>query len=318
MAIKGIDVSGNNGTIDWNKVKKDDIKFAILRCGYGMDMMSQDDSQYEKNISECERLKIPYGIYIFSYANTVEKAKSEAQHTLRLVKGYKKPVLGIWYDIEDNKTSGAVGKTTLTNIINTYCNIIKNAGYDVGIYANKNWLDNKIEKQIKNNYQIWVAQYNNKCTYEGKYVIWQYSSKGKVNGIKGNVDMNYLYNGNLLKNGQLNTIVKNTTKGTKKDRIKSLQTSLNKDFNCELVIDGIIGKLTTKAIKSHYLKYYTSGNFVKWVQTQLKRKGYDIGKCGIDGRYGKDTEKAVKKYQKAKGLTIDSCVGIETVKSLIS
>ena len=104
---------------------------------------------------------------------------------------------------------------------------------------------------------------------------------------------------------------------TEKDRIKQLQTALNKDFNSNLNVDGIIGQATTKAIMKHYLKYFTTGNFVKWVQTQLKRKGYNIGVYSIDNKYGKDTETAVKKLQQDKRLTIDGCVGIETVKELI-
>lgn len=108
-----------------------------------------------------------------------------------------------------------------------------------------------------------------------------------------------------------------TTSETEKDRIKSLQTALNRDFNCKLDVDGIIGTLTTNAVMSHYLKYYTSGNFVKWTQTQLIRQGYSVGNCGIDGGYGQDTVAAVKKFQKDKKLTVDGCVGIEVVKSLI-
>ena len=82
MAIKGIDVSEFQGNIDWDKVKADGIKFAILRVGFGMDITSQDDKHIERNISECERLGIPYGVYLFSYANTVEKAKSEAEQSM--------------------------------------------------------------------------------------------------------------------------------------------------------------------------------------------------------------------------------------------
>ena len=145
MPIKGIDVSEHQGKINWEKVKKSGIKYAILRCGYGMDITSQDDSEFERNIKECEKRKIPYGVYLFSYADTVEKAKSEALHTLRRINGYK-PRLGVWYDIEDNKTSGKVNKQMLSNIIHTYCNIIKNLGYRVGVYASVSWLDNKIEK----------------------------------------------------------------------------------------------------------------------------------------------------------------------------
>ena len=101
-------------------------------------------------------------------------------------------------------------------------------------------------------------------------------------------------------------------------RIKSLQTALNKDFNCGLAVDGIIGPLTTKAVMNHYLKYFTKGNFVKWTQTQLKRKGYNIGKYGIDSCYGRDTENAVKDYQSKNNLQIDGIAGRNTFSKLLS
>lgn len=311
--LKGIDVSEWQGKIKWNEVKQDDIKFAIIRCGYGMNFTWQDDVKFERNIKECERLNIPFGIYLMSYANTVEKARSEAQHILRQTKGHN-PSLGLWYDVEDNATSGSVGKEALTNIINTFCGTVKNDGYKVGVYASLNWLENKIEKQIKENYPIWVAQYNNECEYyEGKYILWQYTSSGKVDGILGNVDMNYLYDESLINNNEEDPVVENEE--TK--RIKELQTALNKDFNCGLAVDGIIGPATTKVVMVHYLRYFTKGNFVKWTQIQLKRKGYNLGSYEIDSCYGRDTEKATKKLQKDTNLIIDGCVGIETVIKLI-
>lgn len=187
----GIDVSGHQKKIDWDKVKKSGVKFAILRCGYGMNQEDQDDSQFVRNISECKRLNIPYGIYLFSYANTVDKAKSEAEHVLRLINSTKaKPELGIWYDVEDNKTSGSVSKAQLTKIINTFCNKIETSGYEVGIYASLKWLNEKIDKSITEKYPVWVAQYYRECNYEGKYVLWQYTSSGIIDGIDGSVDLN--------------------------------------------------------------------------------------------------------------------------------
>ena len=196
---KGIDISEFQEKIDWEKVKKSGIEFAIIRCGYGSDSSYQDDVYWERNVRECERLGIPYGVYLMSYADTVEKARSEAEHTLRLIKGHN-PELGVWHDVEDNKTSGSVSKQTLTNIIKTFCETIKNKGYNVGVYASVSWLDNKIESQIKEKYPIWVAQYYSRCEYSGKYVIWQYTSEGKVNGINGNTDMNYLYDDTIIGN----------------------------------------------------------------------------------------------------------------------
>ena len=312
MSKKGIDVSEFQGKIDWEKVKNDGIEFAILRCGYGMDFSNQDDVEYERNANECERLGIPYGVYLMSYANTVEKARSEAKHVLRLIEG-RKISLGVWHDIEDNGTSGAINKETLTNIINTFCNTIKNAGYKVGVYANLNWLENKIEKTIKDNYDIWVAQYYSKCEYEGKYIMWQHTSSGKVNGISTNVDMNILYEDLPVINNNDN----NNSKTNNSAIVKSLQKALNKDYNCGLDVDGIIGPLTTKAVNNNMVRNFTVGEFAKWVQERLIAKGYSLNNFGVDGRYGNESEKKVKEFQANCGIDVDGIVGINTVNRLI-
>lgn len=312
MSKKGIDVSEFQGKIDWEKVKNDGIEFAILRCGYGMDFSNQDDVEYERNANECERLGIPYGVYLMSYANTVEKARSEAEHVLRLIEG-RKISLGVWHDIEDNGTSGAINKETLTNIINTFCNTIKNAGYKVGVYASLNWLENKIEKTIKDNYDIWVAQYYSKCEYEGKYIMWQHTSSGKVNGISTNVDMNILYKDLPVINNNDN----NNSKTNNSEIVKSLQKALNKDYNCGLDVDGIIGPLTTKAVNNNMVRNFTVGEFAKWVQERLIAKGYSLNEFGVDGRYGNESEKKVKEFQSNCGIDVDGIVGINTVNRLI-
>lgn len=312
MSKKGIDVSEFQGKIDWEKVKNSGVEFAILRCGYGMDFSNQDDVEYERNANECERLGIPYGVYLMSYANTVEKARSEAKHVLRLIEG-RKISLGVWHDIEDNGTSGAINKETLTNIINTFCNTIKNAGYKVGVYANLNWLENKIEKTIKDNYDIWVAQYYSKCEYEGKYIMWQHTSSGKVNGISTNVDMNILYEDLPVINNNDN----NNSKTNNSEIVKSLQKALNKDYNCGLDVDGIIGPLTTKAVNNNMVRNFTKGEFARWVQERLVSKGYKLNKFGIDGKYGNESEEAIKKLQKDTNILVDGIVGINTVNKLL-
>ena len=189
---KGIDVSTHNGVIDWEKVKKN-IDYAIIRCGYGMNLESQDDKYFKRNIEECVRLEIPFGVYLYSYANTIEKADSESEHVLRLVNPYQdKIMMGIWYDVED-KIQDGLDKNALKEIITTFCNKIEANGYYVGIYANKNWLENKIEESLRQRYVIWVAQYYKECTYGGKYHMWQYSSTSTIEGIQGKVDTDYAY-----------------------------------------------------------------------------------------------------------------------------
>lgn len=191
MEYKGIDISKYQGDIDYTKVKNDNIKFVIIRIGYGM-YENQKDPKFETNYSEAIKNNLPVGVYIYSYAKTKEEAKKEAEVTLKWLGG-RKLNLPVYYDIED-KSQTTIDKSTLTEICETFCTKIEEKGYWAGIYANKYWLNTHIDaERLEKKYTIWVAQYNTQNTYKGTYDMWQYSSKGKVNGINGNVDMNILY-----------------------------------------------------------------------------------------------------------------------------
>lgn len=192
MKIKVIDVSKHQGVIDWDKVKADGVQGAILRCGYGDDIVSQDDAQFKRNADECTRLGIPFGVYLYSYAASIKQALSEANHVLRVIKGYKL-TYPVFYDLEDPNTTQKCSKSLIGDMAEVFCNTIEDAGYKVGIYANKYWFTSILTDSRFNNWEKWVAQYYKECTYQGKYIGWQYSSTGKVNGIAGNVDMNEFY-----------------------------------------------------------------------------------------------------------------------------
>lgn len=193
--LLGIDVSQHNGVIDWQKVKDDGINFAIIRCGYGQNIESQDDKRFQYNISECERLGIPYGVYIYSYAANREGARSEAEHVIRLLNG-RNPSFGVWIDMEDAdgyKIKNNIPYSMGSEICDEFCSHMKDRGYKAGIYANLDWLTNYLTASYLDQYPKWVAQWNSTCTYEGKYVMWQFTDSGKVEGITGNVDMNKWY-----------------------------------------------------------------------------------------------------------------------------
>lgn len=181
-----IDVSEHQGTINWNQVKSTGVDGAILRCGFGDNISSQDDKQWKRNADECTRLGIPFSAYIYSYATSMAQAESEAQHVLRCVKGYKLSY-PIYLDLEQPGTeTGAVERAK------RFGDIIEGAGYWCGIYANLSWWNNYLPGLDK--YTKWVAQYNSQCDYRGNNKdIWQYSSTGRVAGIGGNVDMNECY-----------------------------------------------------------------------------------------------------------------------------
>lgn len=188
----GIDVSQHQKSIDWATVA-DEIDFAIIRCGYGSDFKSQDDPYWSANVRACKKYGIPFGVYLYSYADTTEKAESEAAHALRLLDGVD-PELPVFYDLEDNSQLG-LSEEELGEIAQVFCDTVSAEGYMVGIYANKYWWTNYLTDPAFDNesWYRWVAQYNTSCTYREDYLIWQYTGNGILNGISGYVDMNYWY-----------------------------------------------------------------------------------------------------------------------------
>lgn len=192
---QGIDVSEHQGRIDWNAVKASGIDFAILRVGFGAPSWGgRVDYQFNRNISECERLGIPYGVYIYSYAFDNQQAADEASMVINCLSGHN-PRLPVYYDLEDNSIIANGRQTGIASRAQVFCNRISAAGYEPGIYANLNWFNNILTDSVfkSSSWDHWIAQYNSKCDYIGNYSIWQYKSNGKVPGINGNVDMNYAY-----------------------------------------------------------------------------------------------------------------------------
>lgn len=201
----GIDVSKWQGTINFDKLtasKK--IDFMIAKSGEYWESKKafQLDSQFERNYSEAKKRKIPFGTYLYSYATSVEKARTEANELVRYLKKTGKTFeLPIFFDIEDN-TQNSLSKQDKTNICKAFGEIVQNAGYKVGIYSSKYWIMNQIDlAQIPSSYDIWVASYgtNNgsvpasKYEFAGNHDIWQYTSTGRIDGINGNVDFNISY-----------------------------------------------------------------------------------------------------------------------------
>ena len=199
---KGIDVSEHQGEIDWEAVKADGVTFAILRVGYGGDYSDQDDKCFAYNVSECERLGIPYGVYLYSYAYDAASARSEANHVLRVL-GSHKPSYPVYYDLEytsngspaGNDGSGAVSITNddLSEFATIFCNAVSEAGFTPGIYANLNWWNNYLTDSCFSQWERWVAQYNNYCSYQGEYKVWQSASDASVAGVNGYVDVDFDY-----------------------------------------------------------------------------------------------------------------------------
>ena len=188
MKIKGIDVSKHNGSIDWKKVKASGIEFAIIRIGYGGSVPVKDE-RFEENYKNAKANGIEVGVYIYSYADSESDVKKEYEAVINWLGG-RVLDLPVYYDVEDKKMSG-LSKKVLSNYIKTFCVKIEKAGYWAGIYASKNWLENKLNMTTLKDYTVWVAQWSSNPTYQGSYGMWQYTSDGSIKGISGRVDMNY-------------------------------------------------------------------------------------------------------------------------------
>ncbi len=193
----GIDVSKWNGTIDWNAVKNSGINYVIIRCGYRGSSQGTliEDPKFTANIKGATAAGLKVGVYFFTQAIDEREAVEEASMVLEQVKNYKISY-PIFLDVEASGGRGdAISKETRTAVCKAFCATIQNAGYNAGIYANKNWLETKLDPGALSAYKIWLAQYAAAPTYKGRYDLWQYRSTGSVSGISGNVDLNLSYLG---------------------------------------------------------------------------------------------------------------------------
>lgn len=291
MKVKGIDVSYAQGAIDWALVKKSGIQFAMLRAGYGKEI-SQKDARFEANYTGCKQNDIPVGVYWYSYATSVEEARQEAAVCLKVLQG-KRFEYPIFYDIEENRTFNK-GVAVVSAIAEAFCLELERAGYYVGIYASKSQLMSYFSEAVRKRFCVWCAQYNSECTYSCAYDMWQYSSKGAVNGIKTNVDMNECY-------VDYERIIK------------------EKKFNgYGSSVSDVTVNVNDITVKTKKLIQGDTGSTVKVMQTILILKGYSCGSAGADGKFGTGTASALERFQKDNKLTVDKICGTETWTKLLA
>lgn len=196
--ILGIDVSKWNGSIDWNAVKNSGVNYVIIRCGYRGSTTGAliEDPKFKTNIQGASAAGLKVGVYFFSQAVNEVEAVEEASMVLSLIGGYKLSY-PVFLDVEPSGgRADGISTAVRTAVCNAFCQTISNSGYAAGVYANKSWLEGKINTgSIGSSYKIWLAQYAAKPTYAGRHELWQYTSKGSVNGISGDVDLNLSYLG---------------------------------------------------------------------------------------------------------------------------
>jgi GH25 family lysozyme M1 (1,4-beta-N-acetylmuramidase) len=311
--MKGIDVSSHQGSIDWSKAKSQ-IDFAIIRCGYGDNVESQDDSQFLNNVNGCISNNIPFGVYLYSYAKNLagnESITSEVEHCKRLLNKISKKPFCVYIDMEDDSTT-YLGKLMLSNYALEFCKQITNVGYKAGVYANENWFKNYLDVKTisKQGYSVWCAKYSSsKPNITSSYDIWQYSDSCKINGITGNVDMNEMYNDIRNTNSKSSSNTNNSV-----DVIYQVYSNKKKKYYFEVKNDsdfaggsanddnigGIRAKLsdgTEVKIQSHII----NGNFLPAISSKNYKSNDIKDSNSYSGVYGKNID----------GITIFSSIPLK-------
>ena len=292
--IKGIDVSSWQGNIDFAKVKASGIDFVIIRAGYGRETR-QNDNCFELNYRNAKAAGLDVGAYWYSYADSAEDAVKEAKACMEVIKG-KKFEYPIYFDLEE-QSQFAKGRNFCDSVIKAFCGELEKNGYLAGLYCSTYYLNNYISNAVAGKYALWVAQYNYRCTYTAnKYGIWQYSSEGRINGISGNVDMDYCYTDypNIVKTGGYNGYKKTAKKTT------STATTVKKKTVNELAKEVIAGKWSAgeerkqKLIAAGY-DYNAVQKRVNELMSKPKLKTVDeIAKEVIQGKWSAGDERKQK------------------------
>lgn len=197
MRKMGIDISAHQKAVDWKKVKSAGVEFAILRAGYG-NTPQQQDKMFKSHMIGAHSVGLPIGVYWFSYARSVEEAREEARACLSVLEPYKSCIrLPVFFDFEyDSETYAKkhgtkVNARYVTDVTRVFCEIISAAGYMAGYYTNQDYYKNKLYPDELLDYELWLADYTEGPSYPCS--IQQTTSRGKVDGIRGDADLNICF-----------------------------------------------------------------------------------------------------------------------------
>ena len=194
---KIIDISSWQGDIDFEKVKEE-VDGVIIRLGYGTTLLDEPvlDSKFFEYINELNRLDLLYGVYFYGYAQNIFASNLEVKFVNNVLSNSNiSKDIYIFYDAEINTFNDVFySRSIYEPVVNNFITVLNGLGYNnVGLYSNYYMLTNG-SLAFDHDYPIWVAEYNDECHYNKDYIGWQFTSKGQINGINGNVDINLFYN----------------------------------------------------------------------------------------------------------------------------
>ena len=283
-----------------------------LMSGYGKNTL---DSQFIRNITECNRLNIPCGVYWFSYALSEQDAVNEARRCLEAVRPYRLEY-PVCFDFEYDSVRYAqqngitITRRMATDFVKAFCDTVEKEKYYAMYYANEDYLRNMFYPEELRAYDLWYARYR-PVTEPGRegVGIWQHTEQGSVVGINGNVDLNYAFKDypKIIRAAGLNHLM---------DR--QADTAV-KEFQ-ELVYpkpDGVWNNLTAQLAGENVIRQGSRGDLVKLAQERLIYYGFPLNVSGVDGIFGAETDRQIRAFQTDRGLTRDGVVGAATWKALL-
>ncbi len=191
----GIDVSSAQGEIDWEEVSESGIEFAMIRCGYRGTRNGKliEDEYFTQNIEGALENGIEVGVYVFSSAISEDEVQEEVDIVLELIEDYD-VTYPVVFDMEnyvdDQDRINDLSVDEKTQLAQYFCEKIQEAGYTPMVYGNKTWLTTSINVDELSDYFIWYAGYEDQPSYDGQFLMWQYSNTATLSGIDTNVDMN--------------------------------------------------------------------------------------------------------------------------------
>lgn len=333
VLYKALDISVYQGNVNFKSVRDAGYNHIFIRAGYGKNNIDQN---YIVNAEACYNLGISAALYWFSYALNADMAKNEADFAIAAAKKYWK-TCPIAFDLEyasinyARKRGVNLTKDDVNNFAIAFLKRVKENGFRPVIYTNrdylKNWFDlDRINREVGCNVDLWFAYYSNMEPSEvsnGIAALWQYSSKGRVQGISGNVDMNNGYV-NIWKESQSNPespIATNVNINVQNFQYATRLDGLTDQYGDLLKPDGKDGSRTQYVRRRINLraqrallswKEFSTGAVVKWWQQRLNEiLGINLE---VDGRFGKATRDATIIFQKRFGLKADGIVGYNTIQ----
>ncbi len=189
IVANGIDVSRWQENIEWDKVAADNVDFAIIRAGFS----GETDTYFEQNYQGATKAGIDIGVYFYCYATSVEEAKADAEYLIGLLGG-RALTYPVFYDVEDEDEFLALTREERTAIVDAFCTAVEAAGYEAGIYTGRYWLGDYFDGDyLSEKYDIWLAAPLPEPPSDCDAELWQYSHTGRVDGIRGEVDLNTAY-----------------------------------------------------------------------------------------------------------------------------